>query len=221
MGVWLDKQGNGFISRNPQGSCWCKSNHSHHPLTAFLHIRLTLLGVRRILIYMKTCCKCGEEKDLSFFCKDSKSKDKKQSMCKKCKSASVIAYYKSHPEKRREKERKRGLKRYYQNRVHYNISRLVRAGLVGHVKSKPTFDLLGYTVEELKVHLEKRFSPGMSWENYGRWHIDHIVPRASLDYDSSDHPNFKRCWSIDNLQPLWAEDNLKKGASTTFSETRQ
>jgi hypothetical protein len=162
---------------------------------------------------MKKCSKCKKDKNEVDFCKDAKSKDKLQSVCKSCKSESVSEYYKRHPEKRRtEQERERGLKRYHENPVRSNISRMVRFGLNGFTKSKPTFDLLGYTVNELKLHLESKFLEGMTWENYGEWHIDHIVPQSKLKYESPDHPNFKICWSLNNLQPLWAVDNIKKGS---------
>ncbi|WP_312999685.1 hypothetical protein [Leclercia sp.] len=66
-----------------------------------------------------------------------------------------------------------------------------------------------FTVSELKQHLESLFVGGMSWDNYGKWHIDHIKP-CSL-FDQSDEGQLKDCWSLSNLQPLWAEDNIKKG----------
>ena len=169
---------------------------------------------------MKTCSKCKTDKDESNFCKDSKSKDRLQSMCKRCKTDYIKSYYKKYPEKKPKyvysytsQDRVNGLKKYYKHRIHYNVARLVRKGLDGFVKSQPTFDLVGYSVEELKSHLEKQFVSGMTWENYGKhgWHIDHIVPRAKLPYDSSEHPNFKLCWALNNLQPLWASDNWKKG----------
>ena len=72
--------------------------------------------------------------------------------------------------------------------------------------------LVGYTSQNLKSHLEKKFQPGMTWENYGKWHIDHIIPRTFFQYKSVKNIEFKYCWSLDNLQPLWAKDNLSKSA---------
>ncbi len=73
--------------------------------------------------------------------------------------------------------------------------------------------LAGYTVEELIQHLESLFEPGMTWDNHGSgWHIDHIKPRSSFEIDSAECDAFKECWSLSNLQPLWAEDNMRKGA---------
>jgi len=75
---------------------------------------------------------------------------------------------------------------------------------------KSTFDLLGYSVNDLKKHIEAKFQPGMSWENYGEWHIDHVIPDSWFNYSSTDDIGFKQSWSLDNLQPLWAKDNLTK-----------
>jgi len=71
-------------------------------------------------------------------------------------------------------------------------------------------NLLGYTAEELKNYLELKFKDGMNWGNYGHWHIDHIRPISSFDYKDSNDEGFLKCWSLYNLQPLWATENLKK-----------
>ena len=80
-------------------------------------------------------------------------------------------------------------------------------------KSEKTFTLLGYSADDLKTHLETQFADGMSWDNMSEWHIDHIRPIASFNYDSTEHPDFKKCWALNNLQPLWAADNLSKNNS--------
>lgn len=63
-------------------------------------------------------------------------------------------------------------------------------------------------------HLERLFLPGMTWENYGKngWHIDHKMPKNLFSYDTTDDSQFKECWSLSNLQPLWWRDNISKGA---------
>lgn len=71
-----------------------------------------------------------------------------------------------------------------------------------------TLSLLGCSIEFLKKHLEEQFQPGMSWENYGQWHIDHIKPCAKFDLTKAEEQ--KKCFHYSNLQPLWAKDNLKK-----------
>jgi hypothetical protein len=79
-------------------------------------------------------------------------------------------------------------------------------------KSKAKWqELLGYTVEQLKEHLEKQFDDKMSWENYGTyWHIDHIKPQSKFVFTSKEDLEFKNCWALDNLQPLEAKENIRK-----------
>ena len=50
----------------------------------------------------------------------------------------------------------------------------------------------------------------MNWDNYGEWHVDHIIPKSSFNFSSKHDKEFKECWALDNLQPLWAEDNIAK-----------
>jgi hypothetical protein len=71
-------------------------------------------------------------------------------------------------------------------------------------------NLIGYTSQDLKDHIEKIFQSGMSWDNYGLWQIDHIIPKSFFKYTSTDDVEFKYCWSLNNLQPLWAFDNISK-----------
>jgi hypothetical protein len=67
-----------------------------------------------------------------------------------------------------------------------------------------------YTQKDLINHLQNLFTEGMTLENYGRWHIDHIIPRNKFHYTSYEDKDFKRCWDLSNLQPLWAEENINK-----------
>lgn len=88
-------------------------------------------------------------------------------------------------------------------------------------KYKSTFKILGYTLDELMIHLEKQFTDGMNWDNYGEWHVDHRIPMTKFNFTSIDDNEFKLCWSLENLRPLWAttreidgviyEGNLNKG----------
>lgn len=75
-------------------------------------------------------------------------------------------------------------------------------------KNQKTFEIIGCTIEELKIHLEKQFSDGMTWENHEQfgWHIDHIIP---LDSATTKEELYKLC-HYTNLRPLWWEDNLHK-----------
>lgn len=79
----------------------------------------------------------------------------------------------------------------------------------GYKKSDKTIELLGYTVKQLKDHLESKFEEGMSWDNHGEWHIDHITPLTVMVEMGITDPAVVN--GLDNLQPLWASDNLSKG----------
>jgi hypothetical protein len=99
-------------------------------------------------------------------------------------------------------------------RLKENISKSIIKRLKKRLSSKEgksTWDFLPYTVENLIRHLEGLFIEGMTWQNYGEWHIDHKRPDCSFDYKSVDDEDFQECWALKNLQPLWAVDNLKKG----------
>ena len=72
------------------------------------------------------------------------------------------------------------------------------------------FDILKYTPEELIVHLENQFTDGMTWDNYGQWHVDHISPISLHNINEIGDDEFMKCWSLSNLQPLWGDENIRK-----------
>lgn len=78
-------------------------------------------------------------------------------------------------------------------------------------KVSTTTELLGCTISDLRLHLESKFQPGMAWNNYGAWHVDHIKPCASFDFSKPESQRV--CFHFSNLQPLWAADNIAKGAT--------
>lgn len=92
-------------------------------------------------------------------------------------------------------------------RIKDNCSRRIN-GAIKNSKSNKTLDLVGCSVDFLKLHLESQFKEDMAWSNYGKWHIDHIKPCAS--FDLTDIEQQKICFHYTNLQPLWAIDNIKK-----------
>jgi hypothetical protein len=98
------------------------------------------------------------------------------------------------------------------NRLRKFITRSIYRSLKGNKKGQHWEGLVDFTLEGLKSHLESQFQPGMTWDNYGEWHVDHIRPVSSFYITSPCCDDFKKCWSLDNLQPLWAKDNLRKGA---------
>ena len=77
-------------------------------------------------------------------------------------------------------------------------------------KSAKTMELTGCTKEFLRAYLESKFEDGMSWDNYGVWHVDHII--ACANFDLSDPEQQRICFHYTNLQPMWGEHNIKKGA---------
>ena len=72
-------------------------------------------------------------------------------------------------------------------------------------------ELIGYNLDTLVKHLERQFRSGMTWQNYGdKWHIHHIIPISAFNFTNSKHLDFKRCWALKNLRPLWKLENLSK-----------
>jgi hypothetical protein len=114
------------------------------------------------------------------------------------------------------------VKRRNQNphwRLHHRISSSIYHALKATKTRKGGRNweaVVGYSIQELKTHLERQFLPGMSWDNMGEWHIDHIRPRAMFRYESESDPDFKECWGLLNLRPLWATDNQQKHAKRVF-----
>jgi hypothetical protein len=72
------------------------------------------------------------------------------------------------------------------------------------------FDILKYTPQQLIEHLEKQFSDEMTWDNYGDWHVDHKHPISLYNIKEIGDNEFMKCWSLDNLQPMWGSENIKK-----------
>lgn len=95
-------------------------------------------------------------------------------------------------------------------RILCNIRSRIANALRSGTKPSSTKKALGCTTTQLTQYLESKFQPGMSWDNYGDWHIDHIIPLSS--FDLTDPDEFLKACHFTNLQPLWAIDNLKKGS---------
>lgn len=97
-------------------------------------------------------------------------------------------------------------------KIRGNLSSRIRQAVKNKYGGKAalTMDLIGCTVEELCTFLEAEFEDGMTWENMGEWHIDHIRPCASFNLEDPEEQ--QKCFHWTNLQPLWARDNLSKGA---------
>jgi len=120
--------------------------------------------------------------------------------------------YSKRPEVIERENKRKQLKR--DNDPIFRLNNSLSFGVLGSLKDKNISKnkrkwerLVGYNKKQLKEHLEILFEEGMNWDNYGKWHIDHIIPLKFFKYDSTDDVEFKYCWSLYNLQPLWKKDN--------------
>ena len=185
-----------------------------------------------ITIKEKRCTKCGVVKSADEFHKDYRTKNGLEGWCKDCKKK----YQQGRVEKRKEykkqydqthkKERAEYERIRCQTDITYRLNKNIRRVINRALKSKggskqgkrtkEILEILGYTIQDLINHLESQFKPGMSWDNYGKgpgkWHIDHKKPIKLFNFTSPDDEEFEQCWALSNLQPLWEEENLKKGA---------
>ena len=121
---------------------------------------------------------------------------------------------------------KKKIKKYRKNKYHddpiykltISLRNRLRHAINGSFKSGSAVRDLGCSIEELKIHLEKQFKPGMSWENHSfhGWHIDHIEPLIS--FDLTNRKQLLKACHYSNLQPLWKEENLSKGEGSIYHE---
>jgi hypothetical protein len=93
----------------------------------------------------------------------------------------------------------------------------MRSAICNHIKgfsskaNEKWINLVGYTIEDLIGHLTKQFKKGMTWDNYGEvWEIDHVIPKSLFNIFSKHDLAFRKCWALENLQPLWKVENMKK-----------
>ena len=186
----------------------------------------------------KICSKCGIEKDVCEFNTRKTSKDGYRGYCKKCHLDYSEKYINEHTEKykkyqdeyhsnnvethrlksteyyqnNKEKVHKHMKNRYYTDelyRLKITIRNRINVFLRNNniIKRNKTFNIVKCSPEFLKEYLEKQFTEGMTWELMGQHiHIDHIMPLSSA---KTEEEIYKLC-HYTNLQPLWAEDNLKK-----------
>jgi len=123
-------------------------------------------------------------------------------------------WQKNNPEKAQAIQRKsnKKIRATIQGNLNHRMEVMIRRSLGENKKGRKWETLVGYTLEDLKQHLEKLFTPEMTWEKLlnGEIHIDHKKPKSLFHYKTPEDPEFKDCWSLCNLQPLWAVDNLIK-----------
>lgn len=184
--------------------------------------------------HYKACASCGMELLVSMFCRDRSRSDGLSRSCKAC-CAKYQAKYRKRPgyaeaQGRRVrswiKDHPDAIARY-QAKVRRRrsadkmelLNQRIRSQILYSMRSRKggsrSFDALDYTSKQLATHLERQFVSGMGWHNMGEWHIDHIVPRKTFHFESVGDPEFKRCWALSNLRPIWGKDNrIKKDKRT-------
>lgn len=189
-----------------------KSKSDYHKNT--LNKKLSVTG--------KTCGVCFNEKKISLFHKQIGSKDGYRSMCKKCRSdkfkndyRNLSEFSKIHQERTKEYRinNRKKVNEYFKDRYIRKPHEYAWRGMLGSVirrlgrkKESSTYEVLGYSAEQLKNHMENLFVEGMSWDNWGEWHIDHKIPISNFDKDEDP----KIVNSLKNLQPMWAAENIRK-----------
>lgn len=160
----------------------------------------------------KTCVKCEHSKDISMFSKRTAAKDKLDSYCKICRNSFSKEYSinnKSQIANRVKNRRQNDINTRIANNLRNRVRQAVVIG-----KSGSAITDLGCTVNQLKLHLESKFKPGMSWLNYGngegKWNIDHILPLSK--FNLTDRDQFLLACNYLNLQPMWYLENIIKSA---------
>jgi len=105
-------------------------------------------------------------------------------------------------------KRKTDLKYSFNNR----ISRAIAKALKGNKNGRRWENLVGYSLDDLVKHLKKTIPKNYNWQDYlnGKLHVDHKIPISAFNYTKSEHPDFKKCWMLSNLQLLPITENLKK-----------
>jgi hypothetical protein len=166
---------------------------------------------------IETCSVCGEEKEYINFatrtnickCRNIRERELRRENLEEynAKSREWRSNNKDRINaiKREREQARRDVEPLY--RLRHNLS--TRLYMAVSKKVGNTFELVGCSKEELATFLEAEFQEGMSWDNYGMWHVDHIKPCCS--FDLNDPEEQKKCFHWTNLQPLWAKDNTSKG----------
>lgn len=152
----------------------------------------------------KQCPSCQTEKPATHFDRNASHRDGLQTLCRKCQSRAIAAYKKTEAYKKHCDNPKRRLRK--------NLTTQLRTSVGTHDAGGREWESrVGWKFHQLVVHLERQFTEGMTWENYGKWHLDHVIPKCSFDMPDANSPGFKQCWALDNLQPLWGWQNSAKG----------
>lgn len=166
----------------------------------------------------KFCLTCKQWVNETDFYKFKQSKDGLSSRCKFCQQK----YDREHKEQiaERVKKRRQELIKDPAFRLSESFSAGIRAALKQNKAGRHWEDLVPYSLQQLKEHLEKQFTSDMTWDNYGEyWEIDHIVPQNLFNFIYSTDKEFQICWSLRNLRPLhWLENRQRPKDGSDISE---
>lgn len=161
---------------------------------------------------MKRCYVCKEMKPLEEFHKNKCRKDGRQNECKPCSCAASSIYRKKNKDKTNAYRRVYSKNRRKKDPLYkFKKNLRTRTSLAFTTnywtKNSGNIDMLGTDYETAFKHIESQFTEGMTWENHGEWHIDHIIPLSS----AKTKEEMEKLCHYTNLQPLWKEENLSKG----------
>jgi hypothetical protein len=186
---------------------------------------------------IKNCPTCNISKNSTEFYKVKNRRDGLFYQCKNCNNKYVKNYNKTHKKEKAEyrrnyyQEHKEASAEYQRNynqkhksqkrkwwknktkvdinfKILGNLRKRIWDTLKGNSKSARTMKLIGCSIINLRKYLQKQFKSGMNWKNYGKWHVDHIIPCSK--FDLSKPKEQRKCFHYTNLQPLWAKDNWRK-----------
>ena len=161
---------------------------------------------------MKRCYICKETKLLKEFYKDRHRKDGRSNKCKPCACAHQSSYRKTNKDKLNEYHRAYSKNRRKNDplfRLKRNLSTRTSLAFTTKywTKNSGNIDMLGTDYETAFKHIESQFKEGMTWDNRGEWHIDHIIPLSS----AKTKEEMEKLCHYTNIQPLWKEENILKG----------
>ena len=157
----------------------------------------------------KKCCKCKEWRPLKEYNFSESHWDKLRVTCKHC-----LVKYRKENRIKISKEYVKYEKKRKAIDPEFKLLKTLRSRLSSAIKnqngkkSNNTLKLVGCSIPFLKGYLEAKFKDGMTWENHGKWHIDHIKPCCSFNLLLEEEQ--KKCFNYKNLQPLWEKENLSK-----------
>lgn len=164
---------------------------------------------------IKKCKECGTTENLMIG-----KKNNKTYICNECRKC-----YNKRKTKDTINRRKNNLILKLRSNISSSIRKLLKNSNLNK-SGVSILNILDYSLIDFKAHLEKQFESWMTWDNWGtykinewndndsstwRWHIDHIIPQSSFNFSSIEDENFKKCWSLENLRPLSAKQNVLDG----------